>query len=209
VLVCSCSAWSYSFDVLIRETVTNTDDFLWRLVKGCIQVGFTPEINNTINMVPVDHVARCVVAGVLHPASSPSIATVMHVTARPAPTYNTLFSSLPSYGYDVVQTSYITWRQKLESHVLESSDNALFPLLHFVLDDLPTSTKSPELSDANMRVALKGEQWSEKETVDEARMGLYIAWLVKAGFLPGPSAEGKEKLPELQGSVKAVGRSGA
>ena len=40
------------------SAVTNTDDFLWRLVKGCIQLGHIPDIHNAINMVPVDHVAR-------------------------------------------------------------------------------------------------------------------------------------------------------
>jgi L-aminoadipate-semialdehyde dehydrogenase len=29
---------------------------------------------------------------------------------------------------------------------LSSGNNALYPLLHFVLDDLPTRSKTPELS---------------------------------------------------------------
>ena len=38
--------------------VVNTDDFIVRLIKGCAQLGLIPEIYNTVNMVPVDHVAR-------------------------------------------------------------------------------------------------------------------------------------------------------
>lgn len=30
---------------------------------------------------------------------------------------------------------------------MELQDNALYPLLHFVLDDLPTSTEAPDLDD--------------------------------------------------------------
>ncbi|KAJ3480253.1 hypothetical protein NLJ89_g12292 [Agrocybe chaxingu] len=28
-----------------RTAVTNTDDFIWRLVKGCVQLGLVPDIN--------------------------------------------------------------------------------------------------------------------------------------------------------------------
>lgn len=33
--------------------VTNTDDFIWRLVKGCIQLGKVPRISNVVNMCNV------------------------------------------------------------------------------------------------------------------------------------------------------------
>jgi L-2-aminoadipate reductase len=51
--------------------VTNTDDFLIRMAKGCIQLGCRPRIANTVNMVPVNHVARAVVAAALTPPKTP------------------------------------------------------------------------------------------------------------------------------------------
>ena len=70
-------------------TVTNTDDFLWRLVKGCIQLGLVPDMNNTVNMVPVDHVARCCAVAAVAPLPPPQSAlSVLHVTAAPRPTQN-------------------------------------------------------------------------------------------------------------------------
>jgi L-aminoadipate-semialdehyde dehydrogenase len=42
--------------------VGNADDFLWRLIKGCIQLGKVPKIANIVNMTPVDYVASCIVA---------------------------------------------------------------------------------------------------------------------------------------------------
>lgn len=50
-----------------KTGVMNTDDFLARMMKGCVQLGVIPNIHNTINMVPVDHVARVVVASAFHP----------------------------------------------------------------------------------------------------------------------------------------------
>ncbi|KZT61684.1 large subunit of L-aminoadipate-semialdehyde dehydrogenase [Calocera cornea HHB12733] len=188
--------------------VTNTDDFIWRLVKGCIQLGLVPDINNTINMVPVDHVAR---ATALSAIDVPTNAfPVLHIAAHPTVRFNDLLLSLSRYGYKVQQIEYLIWRRKLEEHVLEVQDNALYPLLHFVLDDLPTSTKAPELSDSNTVALLLRNHSRDGMTVDEELMGKYLAWLVAIGFLDQPTESGKPlpKLDLTNGHVKAIGRSG-
>jgi L-aminoadipate-semialdehyde dehydrogenase len=98
----------------------------------------------------------------------------------------------------------------LEQHVMEVQDNALFPLLHFVLDDLPTSTMSPDLDDSNMRTLLKGHEDKGDRTVSDGLMAKYLSWLILAEFLPKPSFLGADLLPELDDSSvrKALGRSG-
>ncbi|KAH8833130.1 alpha-aminoadipate reductase Lys1p [Flagelloscypha sp. PMI_526] len=193
--------------------VTNTDDFIWRMVKGCIQLGQVPDINNTINMVPVDHVALATSLSAVLPCTNSTNSTsgsidVLHITANPLPTFNSLLLSLPEYGFETTQCEYVSWRRRLEQHVMEVQDNALFPLLHFVLDDLPTSTKAPNLDDRNTRAVLSAGGEVEKKTVDGDLVGLYLAWLIKAGFLPEPTGEGKKVLPTLEGTAKAAGRSG-
>ncbi|PBK70807.1 acetyl-CoA synthetase-like protein [Armillaria solidipes] len=100
---------------------------------------------------------------------------------------------------DVLTNFYLIWRRKLEQHIMEVRDNALYPLLHFVLDDLPTSTKAPDLDDTNTTSVLS-----------PIRRG-YLVWFVRAGFLPSPMIESLAKtLPILaEGVVKAAGWSGA
>ncbi|KAG5349365.1 putative NRPS-like protein biosynthetic cluster [Termitomyces sp. Mn162] len=194
-----------------RTAVTNTDDFIWRLVKGCIQLGLVPDMNNTINMVPVNHVALCTSLSAISPLPNAPM-SVLHITARPLPTFNGMLSSLQQYGYATEPCEYVVWRRKLEQHVMEVQDNALFPLLHFVLDDLPTSTKAPDLDDTNTTLLLRQHSGHLARTVSEPLMGLYIAWLIAAGFLPQPSlVSPKKQLPLLvnAGTVKAAGRSGA
>ncbi|KAI6104324.1 hypothetical protein F5141DRAFT_182380 [Pisolithus sp. B1] len=193
-----------------KTAVTNTDDFLWRLVKGCVQLGLVPDINNTVNMVPVDHVARCTTLAALAPLPDAPL-SVLHIVAKPLPTFNDILLSLAEYGFSTQQCEYLSWRRKLEKHVLEVQDNALFPLLHFVLDDLPTSTKAPELDDSNTSTLLHPHPRETVPTVSDELMGLYLAWLVSAGFLPAPSQEQRRKdLPVLASNsvVKAAGRSG-
>lgn len=161
-------------------------------------------------MVPVDHVAQCTSLAAIAPLPDASL-TVLHVTARPLPTFNDMLSSLSQYGFSTDQCEYLVWRRKLEQHVMEVQDNALFPLLHFVLDDLPTSTKAPELDDTNTTALLAPHTSRVNNTVSDELMGLYLAWLVGAGFLPSPSASAPAKvLPSLNNSgvIKAAGRSG-
>lgn len=60
----------------------NMDDFLIRMLKDCIQLGARPRIVNTVNSVPVNHVARVVVvAAALDPL--PSGIHAVHVTGNP------------------------------------------------------------------------------------------------------------------------------
>ncbi|KAK6359366.1 large subunit of alpha-aminoadipate reductase [Orbilia brochopaga] len=187
--------------------VTNTDDFLVRMIKGCVQLGQTPDIHNTVNMVPVDHVARVVVASALYPPAAPL--AVAQVTSHPRLRFNEFLATLDVYGYGVSRVDYIPWRIALEKHVTEvSKDNALYPLLHFVCDNLPQSTKAPELDDANARRALEkyDGRWVEGSGVDEGLMGVYLAYLVKIGFLESPMQEGGKSLPEVDVGERSLAR---
>ncbi|KAF5390097.1 hypothetical protein D9757_003872 [Collybiopsis confluens] len=211
--------------------VTNTDDFVWRMMKGCVQLGSVPDMSNGVNTVPVDRVAMCCVraatVGPLPLGDGPGgNVNVMHVTAHPLPTFNDMFNALKTYGWIVEKTEYVQWRLQLEAHVMNKpqkesgdgdEDNALYPLLHFVLDDLPTSTKAPMLDDRNTAVVVERGSTGQRDpptTVDDELMGRYFAWLVRAEFLPPPQGsnggKGGKSLPELEGGVtRAAGRSGA
>ncbi|EED19599.1 alpha-aminoadipate reductase Lys2, putative [Talaromyces stipitatus ATCC 10500] len=97
------------------ETGTvNTDDFLIRFLKGSIQLHSRPRIINTVNSVPVNHVARVVVAAALNPLEG---VKVVHVTGHPRLRMNEYLSILEYYGYDVREISYEDWKHDLEKYV--------------------------------------------------------------------------------------------
>ncbi|KAJ4541436.1 large subunit of alpha-aminoadipate reductase [Exophiala dermatitidis] len=181
--------------------VTNTDDFLVRMLKGCIQLGTRPNINNTVNMVPVDHVARTVVACAFHPPGgtttdgsvfSGSSVVVAHVTGHPRLRFNQFLATLQTYGYKADLVDYVPWASSLEHFVSTQRDFALMPLFTFVANDLPSNTRAPELDDRNAEAALYADsQWtkvdaSEGAGVTKNTIGLYLAYLVEIGFLPPP-----------------------
>jgi len=181
---------------------TNTDDFLVRILKGCVQLKSRPDITNTINMVPVNHVARVVVAASLNPPKSPI--GVAQITSHPRITFNEFLGSLESYGYDVPLVSYPTWKSKMEEYVADRSgtkeDHALLPLYHFVTGDLPGDTKAPEMDDRNAAESLTkdaawtGQDWSAGGAVTEETVGVYISYLIELGFMPKPEKKGIKDL---------------
>ncbi|KAI8911192.1 hypothetical protein DFJ77DRAFT_549925 [Powellomyces hirtus] len=189
--------------------VCNTDDFLWRMLKGCIQLGKVPRIANVVNMCPVDYVAAITVAVATNdacvPSSSPSQdgarpdIGVVHCYNPDPVKFDDMFAQLLAAGYAVDPTDYIHWRTALMELTLAGpalakdedpeDRNALYPLLHFVLDDLPTSTKAPALDTANARIVAAGAAATEQpvECASFRTLGLlYVAFLVHAGFLPQP-----------------------
>ncbi|KAJ3207228.1 large subunit of alpha-aminoadipate reductase [Entophlyctis luteolus] len=177
-----------------KTGVNNTDDFLWRLVKGCIQLGQVPSISNIVNMCSVDYVAGAV-AEVAAKEESLKLG-VFHIWNAHHFRFDDLFNEIKAHGYSVKPCDYITWRTSLMDLTLaptladEKDPHALFPLLHFVLDDLPTSTRSPELDETNTRRVCEG---SAVECADmRGVMSLYFGYLVAVGFLGAPDAAGPE-----------------
>ena len=90
------------------------------MLKGCVQLASRPNITNTINMVPVTHVARVVVASMFDAPVEPL--GVAQVTSHPRLTFNEFVGSLENYGYTVPQVSYNEWRKKMEQYVASSTE---------------------------------------------------------------------------------------
>ena len=192
-----------------KSGATNSDDFLVRMLKGCVQLKARPNINNTVNMVPVDHVARVVVACAFH--GNANGVNVAHVTGHPRLRFNQFLAALETYGYTVPLTDYVPWTAALEnyvnSHTDSSTAHALMPLFTFVANDLPSNTRAPELDDSNAEDALyadsewTGEDVSAGSGVTKNLIGLYLAYLVEVGFMPKPDGTEKKmtkRLPSLQ-----------
>ena len=170
--------------------VMNTDDYIVRLLKGCIQLGTAPSIQNAVNACPVDFVAQAIVA-----VSSTEVGRCFHIDNPKVFRFKDFFLALQKYGYEVAFDDYLVWREKLMKMTLDSKDNALYPLLHFVLDDLPTSSKSPALSSTGLYASLEGTGVDCPALTDV--MGVYIAYLIAIGYLEPPPRAGAEGVVPL------------
>ncbi|KAL8407464.1 hypothetical protein RB594_006333 [Gaeumannomyces avenae] len=204
----------------------NTDDFLIRFLKGCIQLGSRPRIVNTVNSVPVNHVARVVAAAALNPlpgdGGGGGGVSVVHVTGHPRLRMSEYLSLLEYYGHRVPEVGYGSWKEELERYVSagggverDQEQHALLPLFHLCISDLPANTKAPELDDENAVAVLKAdaENWTG---VDESAgygigredVGRYLRYLATVKFLPWPSGKGRP-LPEISFDAGDALASGA
>lgn len=189
---------------------SNTDDFLLRFLKGVVQLGKIPDIENTVNMVPVDHVARVVTATAFNPPNEKEL-VVAHVTGHPRILFKDYLYQLKKYGYNVEVQPYSEWKISLEHSVISrGEDNALYPLLHMCLDGLPENTRAPELDDTNATLSLKKDEKLTHVDVSSGKgatpeqIGIYIAFLNKVGFLPPPPSKGELSLPEVSLSEEQI-----
>jgi L-aminoadipate-semialdehyde dehydrogenase len=193
---------------------TITDDFLVRLLKGCVQLSYFPDLGkqNYINMMPVDGLSRICAAAAVHlPLTSSQDGNggvkVLNA-ARRSLTFNTYFRSLAKYGYNVQRASYEGWRIMLQDYVNFTAEegyeeHALLPLFHLAVSDLPADIRSPTLGDGNTRALLERveEDGSDGEAsfeVDEEMVGRYISYLCEVGFMPRPPKVGMKSLPVVQ-----------
>lgn len=188
--------------------VCNTDDFLIRMLKGCIQLSSRPRIINTVNSVPVNHVARVAVAAALNPL--PDGVRVVHVTGHPRLRMNEYLSLLEYYGYIVPEIAYDEWKDTLERYVSaggqekDQEQHALMPLYHFCVTDLPATTRAPELDDRNAVRILKAdaEYWTGVDEsagygIGRENVGMYLRYLAETKFVGWPKGKGR-KLPEIK-----------
>ncbi|KAL3425272.1 L-aminoadipate-semialdehyde dehydrogenase [Phlyctema vagabunda] len=206
--------------------ICNTDDFLVRMLKGCIQLSARPRIINTVNSVPVNHVARVVVAAALNPIENG--VHVVHVTGHPRLRMNEYLSYLEYYGFKAPEVDYDQWKDELEKYVsawgqeMDQEQHALMPLYHFCVNDLPATTRAPELDDANAVTILKtdADSWTG---VDESAgygisrevVGKILRYLTEIKFVTPPTGKGRA-LPDLDLSAAQLqaistvgGRGGA
>jgi L-2-aminoadipate reductase len=188
-----------------KTGVSNTDDFLVRMLKGCVQIGSRPDVENTINMVPVTRVARLINAMAFYGDKG----SVAHVEAHPRLTFNEFLSTLEEYGYETPVEPYETWKQKVVRYVedtkSEKEELALLGLYHMITGDLIEATKAPNLNDRNAQKALEKDKASAKldgapadppAGVTKEAVGAYLAFLVARGFMAAPKEN--EKLPEVK-----------
>ena len=94
------------------------------------------------------------------------------------------------------------------------------PLYHFATDNLPNTTKAPELDDTNAMAALKADAECTGQDVSAAAagsavteelVGKYLSYLVATGFLAPPGRGDGKALPAFEmvgGQKEALGGVG-
>lgn len=160
-----------------KTGIWNTDDFLARMITGCIQLGSAPDIDATVEMVPVDYVSKTIV----HLSRQKQLSsTVFHIVGQHRLSLRELFSLVGSLGYQLTMVPYADWRKALFDDAKVSSNNALFPLLTGFTDGPPLS-----MPVFDCRHTLNGLQGTQIECprIDRDLISVYLSYFKNCGFL--------------------------
>lgn len=106
---------------------SNEDDFVARILLGCIQAGYGPDITNSMDMTPVDYVAKAIAHLSLQ---QDSLGRVFHLL-NPVPiTWGSIIDRVIEAGYPMVKLPFQEWVEAIEDYQGETP-NPLHPLLPF------------------------------------------------------------------------------
>ncbi len=160
--------------------VFNPRSYLENLVKGCIQRGSAPLIDTTVDIVPVDYVARAVV---LIATQRESLGKVFHLTNPHRLAMSAFLDGIEELGYPLRRLPYERWkRELLESAELET--NALYPFAPFIAD-LGEDRSRIGLYDCRNTLQALGPSVA-CPPLGHPLLGTYFAYYVESGFLDPP-----------------------
>jgi amino acid adenylation domain-containing protein/thioester reductase-like protein len=163
--------------------VFNTNDFLYKLIIGCTQLGSVPDVEMIEDMTPVDYISRAIV----HLSrQEKSLGKAFHFVNH-QPFYSSMLSNLlSSLGYPIQQISYKQWRSKLLEVAERSPENTLYPLVPFFLaQDYEENISHSGRLQFNYQNTLDGlaDTSIVCPAIDSQLFSTYFSYLIHNGFL--------------------------
>ncbi|WP_038476746.1 amino acid adenylation domain-containing protein [Shouchella lehensis] len=170
--------------------VNNTEDYVARMIKGCIQLGTYPHLpRQRKEFVPVDFVAKAVREICLDPTN---FGKAYHLTPpTDSMDLEDFFAEMnTTLGYSLKVVPYKDWVQQLIEETKNSSDNALTPFLTLLSEELYNGKTAFELyenmptyNSNNVEKALS-ESGLIFPVMDKKLLRTYFNYMKKIGFIP-------------------------
>ena len=170
-----------------KTGVSNTDDFICLMLKGCIQMGSFPDLDYLLDMSPVDYVSKSIVYLSQQPES---VGRAFHLQHPQPVQLNKIVNLLRLVGYKIDTVPYQQWQAELKDTV--QPDNPLFTLQPFLLEkrseaqltiiELYLQQNRPEISCKYTLKALKGSRIS-CPPINHKLLINYFQGFLDSGFL--------------------------
>jgi len=166
-----------------RTGASNRDDYVTKVIQGCVQLGLAPLRDYRLSVGTVDHLARLVVGLARRPEA---LGRAFH-TIDPQPlAWNAIFDQLRRCGYPVRSVPFDQWRRSLTEQVdADGDDNALAPLMAMI-GETP-DRRMPEISCANV-LSVLGPQDAGAPALDTVFFERMLRFFVHERLLPQPAS---------------------
>ncbi|MDP9841725.1 non-ribosomal peptide synthetase [Streptosporangium lutulentum] len=157
-----------------------SDDFLWRVLKGCVQAEAAPAgAEMLVDLVPVDYVSSAIVAL----SQGEDAGGSHHLTnSGDRVRLSVVLEYLRSFGYTLRELPFPSWG----AAVAADPDNAAYPLLG-VLGDAPAGGLGDLVFDASRTERGLAGTGVALPDIDRELFATYVAYFVRSGFLPPPT----------------------
>lgn len=169
--------------------VSNTEDFICLMLKGCVQMRSFPDIDYWLDMSPVDYVSKAIVYLSQQPES---ISKAFHLQHPEPIHFNQLVDWISRLGYTIEQLPYEDWLIKLQTTAV-TPDNPLYTLRPFLLqrwsEEQLTATElymqARRPAEISCQETLKGLAGSGIvcPPLDAKLFSNYLSYLMQNGFL--------------------------
>jgi thioester reductase-like protein len=172
-----------------RTGIWNTDDFVCRLIKGCIQMGKAPELDYQVDIAPVDYVSQAIINLSKQKAS---FGKAFHLINSSPIHWKQWTKYINFNGYSIEQIPYTEWQKYLTQAKNNYTNNILYPLKPFFSRKLSTEQLSiPELYQSNKKSKIHGKKTLNLldsssikcPVLDYQLLKTYFSYFVKSGFL--------------------------
>ncbi|MFD3694906.1 amino acid adenylation domain-containing protein [Streptomyces sp. NPDC058646] len=166
-----------------RTGACQTRDYMWLLLKGCVQAEAAPAgVDTAFDLVPVDYVADSVVELSLRPGAA---GRTFHLAAGRLLRLDTAVQRLRARGYRLADVEPQEWMRRIGG----DPDNAAFPLLGTLAAELTGGGSEGSLridgSAADAALAGAGVVLPQDDT---AAFALCLDRFVRTRWLPEPPA---------------------
>lgn len=171
-----------------KTGIGNTKDQIWALLKGCIQLGYVPNMEMQLDLTPIDYVT----AAILHLSRRQELTgQAFHLFNPHTLSWNTLTEKARLFGYHLRSVSYDEWLMRLRGALAESQNNVLAPFMS-ILEKAQLSTVTTEKT-GTLHFADRNTQEGLSNTTitctrAEELLHAHFSYFIKSGFLDQPGS---------------------
>ena len=160
--------------------VFNPNDFLYRLLIGCIELGAIPQGDVLDSLMPVDYVSRAIVNISLQPES---LGKAFHLVSRDRLNFSIFTNLIRDFGYQLQEVNEKQWQAKLTEIAENQPEHPLYPLISLLYSSgNAQNAVSLEFDSQNTLKALAKTDLS-CPPMDEKLFHTYLSYLHNNGFL--------------------------
>ncbi len=168
----------------------NTNDFVWRMIKSCIQLGIAPDLDTLIDITPVNYASSAIV---YLSRQLDSLDKTFHLVNPKPVNWNDIINWIRDFGYTLQKTSYTQWQTELMQNINIADNNALYPLASLFFGirnmsetEISAQIQRPQLGCQNTLQSLTGSTIVCPE-VNIDLLKTYFSHLIHSGFINPPT----------------------